>query len=212
MRNLFVAGLVAVVACNLANAQVLGNGTPATQDRVTAGFDGVTVAGALTVEIAVGPKTSVAITGDANVVPLVETTVRDHRLYLRTRDSYQPKLPLRVRITTPTLTSLAVGGAGQVAARGLRGDRFALDASGAGRVALGGTAGALVLDARGAAVVDAAQLRATDATVAASGASQVAVTATRGLTVGASGAARVTYGGGAAITPAVAGAARVERR
>ena len=70
----------------------------------------------------------------------------------------------------------------------------------------------MTIETSGAAEVDATKLAAQDATVAASGASHVALAVARGLTVEASGASVVEYAGAPAVTKATSGASRVRQR
>ncbi|MBK9037358.1 MAG: DUF2807 domain-containing protein [Myxococcales bacterium] len=199
----------AASACAVADAHVQGSGTAKTEPRTTADFTGVSVGGAITLDVTLGPTTSITVSADDNVVGLITTDVVNGRLVVGQRDSYNSKLPVRVTITTPALRSVSVSGASTAAIHKLRGVALALDASGASTAALDGEIGQLTLDVSGASKVTARGLATTDATVAASGASQVEVAVARGLTVDASGASAIDYWGKPAVTKATSGVSHV---
>ena len=213
MRTLSLVPLaVALFACSLADAQVKGSGTARTEARAVGDFASVSAGGAVALTITVGGATAVSVTADDNVVPLIRTRVQGDRLIIDSTDSYTAKTPVRIAITTPRLTALGLSGATTATAAGVTGDRLAIDLSGASRASLAGAAAAVTIETSGAAEVDATKLAAQDATVAASGASHVALAVARGLTVEASGASVVEYAGAPAVTKATSGASRVRQR
>ena len=203
---------VALSACNLADAQVKGTGTARTEARAVGGFTSVSAGGAVELTITIGGATAVSVTADDNIVPLIRTRVQGDRLIIDSTDGYTPKTPVRIAITTPRLTALGLSGATTAATTGITGDRFALDLSGASEATVAGAATAITVEASGASELDATRLAAQDATVAASGASQVRLAVARGLTVQASGASAVDYWGSPAVTKATSGASRVRAR
>lgn len=212
MRTLPLLPLAfALFACNLADAQVKGTGAARTEARAVGGFTSVSAGGAVALTITVGGATAVSVTADDNVLPLIRTRVKGDRLIIDSTDGYSPKTPVTIAITTPSLAALGLSGATTASATGLTGDRFALDLSGASKATLAGTAAAITIEASGASDLDATKLAAQDATVAASGASQVRLAVARGLTVEASGASAVDYWGAPQVTKATSGASRVRK-
>ncbi|MBL8623722.1 MAG: DUF2807 domain-containing protein [Myxococcales bacterium] len=212
MRTLSLVPLAfALFACNLADAQVKGNGTARTEARAVGGFASVSAGGAVALTITVGGATAVSVTADDNVLPLIRTRVQGDRLIIDSTDSYSPKTPVRIAITTPTLTALGLSGASSATATGVTGSGLAVDLSGASKATLAGTTAAITIEASGAAELDTTKLAAQDATVAVSGASHVALAVARGLTVEASGASMVDYWGSPAVTKATSGVSRVRK-
>src|SRR5262249_51760856 len=82
----------------------------ATQTRTVPGFQGIELAGVLTVEATVGKPASVTISGDADLVDKVTTTVKDGVLVINTpehhRDHNRRNRRLRAVVTAPELSSL----------------------------------------------------------------------------------------------------------
>lgn len=213
MRNLTVAAVaVTLAACNLASAQVRGDGHARTEARTVGAFSSVSAGGALHVTIRFGTPAAVTVTADANIVPLIRTRVQGDRLIVDSTGGFAPKTPVEVAITVPSLTALEVSGASAAEAHGLAADAFAVEVSGASTARLDGTVAALTVEASGAGNLDAGRLAVTDATVAASGASHVELRVAHGLTAAASGAAEIRYQGKPSVTRDVSGAASVKPR
>ena len=202
----------ALAACGAADAQVRGNGSARTEARAPGDFAAIAVGGAITVDISVGASTSVTVSADANVLPLIRTEVKGGRLIVEPTQRYRSDVPVRVAITTPTLTGLSISGASVGSVAGVDGGRHAADVSGASELTLRGALAQLTVDASGASQIHGRALTATNATVGASGASQVEVTVKRALTAAASGASQIEYWGGAAVTKVTSGASQIRKR
>jgi hypothetical protein len=67
-------GLITINNCN-PNA-IQGSGVSKTESRSVGSFSKIDLSGSPDVEVAVGPATSVSVTADDNIVPIIETTVR----------------------------------------------------------------------------------------------------------------------------------------
>jgi hypothetical protein len=212
MSTRLVALTFALFACNLADARIKGSGPALTESRTVGDFKSISAGGAIELTVAVGSATSVTVSADDNVVPVIRTRVKGDRLIIDSKDSYDSKHPVRVAVTAPALTALELSGASTGVVAGLTADQFALQVSGAARARLKGTATTVAIEANGAAVIDADALTVRDATVGASGASKVLVNVTGGLTVAASGASAVRYLGSPSVTKDVSGAATVKPR
>jgi hypothetical protein len=109
-------GLAACLAAALlagCNPLVQGNGVYAEESRPNLGpFDGIEVADGLAAEVIVageGEPRTVKVTGDANLIPHIETTVALQTLHVTVTidEEYSPVFPLRALITVPTLSSVA---------------------------------------------------------------------------------------------------------
>lgn len=211
-----LVALISIVAassaCSPADAQVKGTGTARTEARAVGRFSKLSAGGAIHLTITVGGATAVTVTADDNVVPLIRTRVQADRLIIDSADGYTSRTPIEVVVTTPRLTALGLSGATTAEARGLTGDRFALDLSGDSHATLTGTATAIAIAASGAAQLDGRAMATQDATVSASGASQLDLAVARALTVEASGASDVAYRGTPAVTKATSGVSRVHAR
>src|SRR5262249_15545219 len=156
----------------------------------------------VTVTVTKGVQPALKISGDDNLVSLVESELREGTLILRIKDnsSIRPKLPLLAEVVTGEIDRVDASGASKVTVKGgSKVDRFTAEASGAARVSvegvetpealasasgasrvvLSGAAQRLKADATGASHVEAEALKTDDAEVSISGASGIAVRASK---------------------------------
>src|SRR5579862_2179269 len=101
----------------LSGPQVKGSGRPAQETRNVDGFTKVREDGFANVDIQVGPATSVKVSGDDNIVPLVRTRVEKGELIISNKKNFHQKVKLLVSITVPNLTAVSLDGAGNITVR-----------------------------------------------------------------------------------------------
>jgi hypothetical protein len=210
---------------------VEGSGTSKTEQRQVAPFERVEASGAIDVTVSAAERATCLVSGDDNIVPLVQTTIRGSTLEIRTEKQVRPKIPLKVRLTTPTLVDLALSGACEGDVRGLKGERLGvhlsgageidladvhferldIDISGAGEAAASGTARKLVFEVSGAGDAKLGALCTEEAQVHVSGAGSAEVAVAKTLTAEISGAGSVGYLGDPAVSRDVSGAGSVTR-
>lgn len=205
-------GAGCVTALSLPPA-IAGSGVAREEARKVGAFHALEVSGVIATTVRVGSETTVRISGDDNIVPLVITEVSDGRLSIRMKDSnpINPKQPLKAEITTPKLDWIGASGAVTVHATGVESPRFKVHASGASQVTVSGikadhvefeasgacqlTASGNVKDlkvgASGASQIHAEQLDAESAEVDVSGASNAEVKAAKAVRGDASGASTI---------------------
>src|SRR5262249_1330827 len=137
--------------------------------------DSIGVEGTLHATIGNGPWSSLVLTGDQNLLPLIETFVSDNRLVVRARPylALEPTVPMKVTLTLPALVGVAASGASTLSAETAPCDRFSAESSGGASIDVHGIAAAsTTIGASGAAVVKLTG-RSGTLSVDASGASQV---------------------------------------
>jgi putative autotransporter adhesin-like protein len=176
-----------LLALGLARAEPADTtGAPqATQPRSVPAFHGVDLAGVLTVEVTAGKPASVTITGDADLIDKVTTTVRDGVLVLDTRDlrrdRHRHHSRLHAIVTAPDLSSLAITGTGTIKVTGIAGDRLAIDVPGTGTIKASGSTGSLSVRLGGTGEVTGTDLAARDVVVDIDGTGSARLTATRSV-------------------------------
>lgn len=195
MKRILTCGLglapafALLFALGLARAEPpdTGDAPQATQPRPVSAFHGVDLAGVLTVEVALGKPASVTITGDADLIDKVTTTVKDGVLVLDTRklprDRHRHNSHLRAIITAPDLSSLAITGTGTVQVTGVANDRLAIDVPGTGTIKASGSTGALSVRLGGTGEVTGKDLAARDLVVDIDGTGSARLNATRSVDV-----------------------------
>lgn len=192
---------------------IQGSGVARDETRKVAEFTGIDVSGIIEATIRLGEETTVRISGDDNIVPLVRTEVRDRRLTIEMKESnpINPKRPLKAEITTPRLDRIGAsgavavratvghserfevhaGGASRVTVEGIKADKVDFEASGASQLTAEGSAHDLKVVASGASQVHAEKLAAEAAEARVSGASNAKVRAVKAVRGDASGASRI---------------------
>jgi hypothetical protein len=208
--------LIAFFAIGCVHSQ-RGNGVPGSEARPLSGFDSISVGDAIEATIGNGAWSSLVLTGDENLLPLIDTFVSGNSLVVKVRDyvELEPTRPLKLTLTLPALVGVTASGAATLSAETAANDRFSavssggaaidvhgvattstmIDASGGGVVKLAGHADTLSIDASGAAQVLTQGMNAADAIVTASGASEVEVEASQSVAGSLSGASRLRVWG-----------------
>lgn len=173
--TLAAIGAVAVLSAACTFSIDTGADT-ATKDFDVESFSEVAVAQAFEATITVGDETSVEVEIDEDLLDDVEVSVDGDRLTVElTKTLVTTNGPMRVRITTPQLSALDVGGAARVDLNGLNGGDFDLDIDGAASLDAEGSIDELSLEADGATRVDLDDTEVGTATVDMNGASNVSL-------------------------------------
>ena len=242
VRRLAIASLASLgaLACTASFAAwrtVEGSGTIVTQHREATGLARVSVGGDFEVEIRQGAKEGIELTGDDNILPLVETRldgpVGARVLTIRTRDNadWSTRQPIKVRVDLLTLTGIDVGGSGHVVSNGLHtsrldvaiggsgavalpkldAERLDVDIGGSGRVGADGRTKAVAVSIGGSGNCDLGQLAAGDVRVSIGGSGSARVNAAQSLNVSIAGSGQVRYTGAATPSVSVVGSGSVDR-
>jgi hypothetical protein len=194
-------GLGACIAAVLALPAPSASADPAqvSQPRTVSAFHAVDLAGTLQVEVTVGKPASVEITGDADLVDRVITTVKDGALVIDTpelRDHHhhdKRNRHLRAIVTAPDLSALTISGTGTMKVTGIANQQLALSLPGTGALTVTGSTGAVRVELGGTGEVSARQLAAKDAVIDIAGTGSARLNATRSVD------ARITGTGSVAI-------------
>lgn len=177
------------------NEKTKGSGTIATESHKLRDFKGIDVSGVFQVEVTAQKDFAVEVEADDNLLPLIQTEVRDGVLHIESEGRISTDNGLKVRIFAPDITSIDASGVSKVTVADINNDYLRVCASGATKAVVTGSTARLSVEVSGASAVDAENLRAQNAEVEASGASSVSVFATGELRTDASGASKIVYGG-----------------
>jgi hypothetical protein len=173
-----------------------GSGVAATQTRSLPPFTGVDLAGENNVIVEVGPRQSVTVHADDNLLRRVVTRVRSGRLVIETTPgNLSAKTPMFVEVSVPSLDRLALHGAGNIAATGINSRNLTVSLPGSGNIDATGTTAKLDVTISGAGNAHLRRLSARDARAALSGDGTIVLTATRSLAATVSGNGTVFYAG-----------------
>ena len=174
---------------------VKGSGHMGSSVRDLKDFNAVDVGGIFEVEITSQKDFDVEVEADDNLLPFISTEVVNGTLKIETEKRLKTDNPIRIRISAPNINDLDISGVASVKLINVDGQKLNVNASGASKLTANGTASKLNVDVSGAAKVYASELTVGNATVDASGASQVEVNVTETLNAEASGASNVVYTG-----------------
>lgn len=191
---------------------VHGSGIRKTETRDLPAFNAIETSGAFEVKVDCQKPASVEIETDDNLLPLVQTEVRDGVLRVTTTKGYSSNGGIVLRINVPDITRVKSTGAGKFNISNLKNDQFEIQSTGAATVVASGQSKSLTIGSTGAGKIDAHDLRASTAAVKVTGAAGVDVYATDQLDVTVSGAGRVIYSGNPKITKKISGAGQVVKK
>ncbi len=208
------AGALVLTACSGNSGGVQGSGNVQSQTRPVPAFDSIEFSGAGTVTVEQSGSDSVQVRADANIVPLLTTTVDGTtlRLGVQPNAAIGRATTIEYHVTARQLRGLVLDGAGNVNATQIDAPQVALANGGAGRLTATGRTGAENVELVGLGEIDASGLAAQDANVSVGGAGTAAVNAARTLTATVTGIGSIKYVGNPAVTQHVTGIGSVNRR
>jgi hypothetical protein len=191
-----------------------GSGVAATQTRSLARFTGIELAGSNVVAIRVGPKQSVVVHADDNLLRRVTTQVKAGVLVVgNTPGSFTTKSPMSVGIIVPSLRALDLAGSGVISASGIQTRSLTARVSGSGVLVARGSVDRLDVTVSGSGDARLDALVARDVRAVVSGSGRILVTATESLDAAVPGTGAITYSGNPAhVTTSVTGVGAVMQR
>lgn len=222
MKNqlLLIISLIAMIAtpmCNSSNGPsdyVIGSGNVVTENRQVSGFYGIAVSGVGEVIVELTGSESLSITCDDNILPHLESEVRNGILYLgpETDVSLTPSEGIVYRLTANTFDEINVSGAVAVMASGIDTDLLDTNMSGACTVRTEGKADSQDIATSGSSVYNGEDLDSRTVNINVSGTSHIIVRVSELLRGLVSGAALVEYIGNPTVDVTVSGTAVVRPR
>ncbi len=182
----------------LLSACTSGGGPVTTQQREVGSFHAVEVRGAANLVVDVGPAPSLSATSDATTLGALRSKIEDGRLVVehdRHWSWFRGGPGLEVHLTTPSLDSLVMNGAGSVTINSVAGTALELLLDGAGNMRASGNIDRLTAHLNGAGNMDLSGLAAGEADVSVNGAGKLEVRATGSLTAVVNGVGNISYAG-----------------
>jgi len=198
ISTLLIIGLVmALTGCSHigTDAKVKGSGVAKSEKRTLAPFDSVDVSCPGSIQVRSQGQGSLEISGDDNIIPLITTEVKNNTLYIRSTETYDPKVKMEIAISTPDLKKFVFAGAGEATLANVMNDRMEMVLSGAGSVTASGETKEADISLSGAGSVDAKNLHAINAKVNSTGVGSVDIYATEQLDATAVGVGEINYYG-----------------
>ena len=204
--------IFAASGCQYVGAGVRGSGVAKTETRDVGTFDEVEFAGVGQLEITVGKPSPLTITGDDNLLPLIQTSLQGHRLTIRPEKAMEPKTKLVFTVGTADIKLLNCSGAAKAIVAGVKNESLKIELSGAGSIQVNGQTGRFDLSISGAGTADADELLAKEVIAEISGAGSADVNATDRLKADISGAGTIRYKGEPKVEQTISGVGSVKKK
>lgn len=185
------------------------------ETRDVAVFTEVVLEGAMDIAINVGASQSVVISGDKEMVGLIETEVRGDTLYLRQDFDNWPRRrrsrDFYVEISVASLDGITVRGAGDIEIEGIDSDNFGINIDGAGDLSLEGKCIDLNIEIDGAGDIDAEDLKCQNVAITINGAGDADIYASESVKARLNGVGDITiYGNPSDVERRVRGLGEIE--
>ncbi len=175
--------------------RVKGSGNAKTESRSLTEFMFIQFEGRGKVVVNEGKESTIRLTIDDNLLPLISTDVNHSMLTIRGTSNYSSTLGLVAEVTTPQLWALAISGAGHLIASNINSTNLLLRITGTGKIQAKGTTQRLESKISGSGNIDAEELEARFAEITIIGAGNIRVHVSDELTVKIVGAGNVQYAG-----------------
>jgi hypothetical protein len=213
----FTLALIAVTVisgCANSTTSVTGSGTMSDETRELADFSRIELRTMGQVTVTLGEPAGVQLRVEDNLMPLVETNVRDGWLVIESppNTTLSPTLTIEINVTMPELAEIKLSGAGLIQADGVTGESLVTTIAGSGNVVLSGTVDRQTVDVPGAGTYEASGLASRDVSVNLSGAGNVIVDVSGTLNATVSGMGNILYSGDPSVTQNVTGSGSVRPR
>lgn len=217
---LVLVGVVAATGCHGLHglhfgSSVQGSGKSATR-KVSVGpgkevksFTKINTHGSFDVNVKIGAQSDLVVTGDDNIVKLVEFRVDGQTLHIKTTDSYSTHLGLKVDVTVPKLNGYSIDGSGDAVIAGAQGEELGLSISGSGSIRASGSSKKLSAAISGSGDIDASEVTADSASADISGSGTIKVGKSQALAAAIAGSGDILYKGKPSVSKSIHGSGDV---
>ena len=221
MKRIFtlisVLSILLLAACSTvqSNIQTIqGSGNVVTTERSVGDFTSIQVDMGADIVLTQGDSESLTIEAEDNLLPYIQTNIRNGRLVVLTPNNISLNLnqPLRLHITFNTLREIAIFGSSNITGDNLNLDALTITFSGSGSTWLTGTVNEQTINIRGQATINNFDLTSRNVTVDISGNGTINVNATDTLNVTVAGQGDIHYTGNPTITENVSGQANIAQQ
>jgi Putative auto-transporter adhesin, head GIN domain len=216
-RSLFSLALLMLtaLACSfgsISTNRVIGSGKVVSENRNVSGFTSIELTGSADVDVTIGTTESVIVKADDNIVPLVETTVRNGKLVIGNKPNINLNStnPVQVIIVTKSLNGIALTGSGNMNVSGMTGPELTVEMKGSGNINVQGTVDHVTANLTGSGNIFCNELKARSAVVTVGGSGNVNVYAAESLDAKISGSGDIRYEGNPAkLTKSITGSGSI---
>lgn len=232
--SFLLLSMVMAASCNLVGDRVRGNANITTNTYDLRGFKSIDAAGGFHVMLKQDSVFGVKVQTDENLMKHLLIRVDDGELKIETRNNARllPSEDVKVYVSMPLVKKVEISGASNITSQNklvqdeklvidlsgasegtldVRAPAVSIDVSGASTLRITGQTRDINADASGASTILAADLKAENTNVEASGASKAHVFASISLKADASGASNISYAGNPTVKQKASGAGSVKK-
>jgi hypothetical protein len=189
---------------------IKGNGIIGTERREIDSFQAIKVEGTMNVSYRRATNVRVEVSGDQNLLPLINTQVVQGVLVISSTQSYQTQRPIVIELTSPSLSRVALQGASNITLKGLNDKSLQLDIKGSGDVNAEGNVSQFSVHTKGSGDVNAKDLKSIHADLQVTGSGNIANTVKQSLKASIAGSGDITYFGHPKnVAPQIAGSGHI---
>ena len=178
-----------------------GDSGPMTSQTVSqTGYTKIDLRGSADLVVEIGPEESITIDGNEDRVENVEITVEDGVLVIEEEGNglfRHTRGDLKITVTAPSITSVALSGSGDIDVTGVEGDSFSVALNGSGDINVSGEADSANFILRGSGDIKCKGLKAKSVEVSIFGSGDVDVYASESIDASIFGSGDIDYFGGA---------------
>ena len=201
--SILITLALSALACSIGGisvspgGQIQGSGNVVSENRPVSGFTSIALRGSANVYVVFGETESVSVKTDDNILPLIETSVRNSQLIISTKNntSFTSTDPVRVDVTMKSLDNINLSGSGIINVPELNGDVLQVDLPGSGNINVAGQVNQANINLGGSGIISCSGLKAKSVTVNLSGSGNITVYASESLDASLSGSGNIQYGG-----------------
>jgi Putative auto-transporter adhesin, head GIN domain len=194
MKNIIVLSVICFFTlCSCFGPRVRGNGTAKTETRELSSFESIVCDGGYDIQVTCGEKQSVSIETDENLLPLIQTVVRDNELRIDTKKNLSPTDGIQLTISVPRLSDFTIDGSAKGFVKNINGGSFHITGNGSTRMALSGNADKLKININGSGTITADSLTAQNSDVHIEGSGDIRCHVINSLDVHIDGSGTVKY-------------------
>jgi putative autotransporter adhesin-like protein len=193
---LILAGLACSSLSTVTN-RVVGSGHVVGEPRNLTGFTSVELAGSADVNILLADAESVNVEADDNILPLIETTVTNGKLFIGSKPGVSYTTPTRVVVTVAvkSLDHVTLRGSGKMNVGDMHGPDLFVSLLGSGDITAEGTVDHVNISLPGSGTIQCNGLKAKSAQVTLAGSGTVTVYASENLDATVAGSGAIRYDG-----------------
>ncbi len=99
---------------------IKGNGISKSEERNAADYTSLAAGGPISIDIVYGSSNSITVQGDENILPYIETFVKDGKLTIRVKDlvTIKPSMETKVKVSMKTINTITQSGSGSITGNG----------------------------------------------------------------------------------------------